>query len=79
MHRICDRRVDLAVSLMQIGVDKFTVTYGSETTRVLTYVEAAKEYGLCVMHALACEGKLDNRSSSIMMTPRVSRGVTNRG
>lgn len=63
MNRICDRRVDLAfpVSLVQTGVDRFTVTYGQQIKRGLNYGQAAAEYGACVMHALACEGKLDNR------------------
>jgi hypothetical protein len=39
------------IRLTQQGVDRFTVTYE----------EAASELGSCLMHAAACEGKLDNR------------------
>jgi hypothetical protein len=62
MKRICDRRIDLEfpVSLIQTGVDRFTVTYGKQTKSGLDYAQAACEYGACVMHALACAGKLDN-------------------
>jgi hypothetical protein len=38
----------------------FRVSYGAQVRDNLTYIEAAKEYGLCVFHALACEGKLTN-------------------
>ena len=38
----------------------FRVSYGAQVRDNLTYIEAAKEYELCVLHALACEGKLDN-------------------
>ena len=30
----------------------------------LTYAEAAAELGACIMHAAACEGKLDNGEAS---------------
>lgn len=38
----------------------FRVTYGKEVTDDLDYQQAANEFGLCVFHSLACEGKLDN-------------------
>lgn len=38
----------------------FRVSYGSQVRDNLTYAEAAKEYGLCVFHALACDGELTN-------------------
>jgi hypothetical protein len=38
----------------------FRVTYGAQVRDNLTYTEAAKEYGLCVFHALACDGELNN-------------------
>lgn len=53
--------LDFGVSVDQTGVDRFTVTYGAEVHKGLNYTEAAKEFGLCVFHALACMGKLDNR------------------
>lgn len=38
----------------------FMVTYGAQVAPFLEYGEAAKELGCSIMHALACEGKLDN-------------------
>ena len=38
----------------------FRVTYGMQVKTKLTYLEAAAELGQCIMHSLACEGKLNN-------------------
>lgn len=38
----------------------FKVTYGLQVRDNLTYLSAATEFGLCMFHALACEGKMDN-------------------
>lgn len=38
----------------------FRVTYGAQVKDNLTYEQAAREFGYCVFHALACDGKLDN-------------------
>lgn len=51
----------LDVELIQNGKDNFTVRYFKQVTDMLTYSQAATELGSCIMHALACEGKLDNR------------------
>lgn len=48
------------IELLQNGPDDFCVLYGSQVTHSQPYSEAAKELGLAMMHALACEGKLDN-------------------
>lgn len=40
--------------------NRFTVTYGKQVRRGLSYVDAAREFGLCVFHALACDGALNN-------------------
>ena len=48
-----------SVVLQQAANRSFTVKYGQAVTRGLTYVEAAKEYGECVLHALACAGVVD--------------------
>lgn len=55
---------DYEVRLFQTGFEKFTVEYGKSVKRTMTYVEAATEFGLCVMHSAACAGKLDNRNRS---------------
>ena len=49
------------VTLIQRGVDRFTVIYGKQIDRGLTYTGAAAKLGQAIMHALACEGRLDNR------------------
>lgn len=51
----------IPVKLYQTGIDCFTVTYGKQVKSGLTYNDAACELGDCIMHALACNGKLDNR------------------
>ena len=48
------------ISLVQTGKDSFTVTYGMHVVKRLNYGLAAIELGACIMHALACDGKLDN-------------------
>lgn len=60
---LCIELTDLAfpVRLEQTGVDKFVVTYGKQVKSGLTYAQAASELGADIMHALACDGKLDNR------------------
>lgn len=57
IHAVTD--LDCAVTLHQTGKDRFTVTYGLQVREGLTYGEAAKEYGECIMHSAACAGKLD--------------------
>jgi len=61
--KTCWKMDELAfsVSLMQRGQDCFTVIYGRQVRSDLNYGEAAKELGQAIMHALACDGKLDNR------------------
>lgn len=41
----------------------FRVSYGQQTWDNLTYTDAAKEYGICVFHALACESLLNNEGN----------------
>jgi len=36
----------------------FVVTYHLQVKAGLNYAEAAKEYGICVFHALACAGQI---------------------
>jgi 16S rRNA A1518/A1519 N6-dimethyltransferase RsmA/KsgA/DIM1 with predicted DNA glycosylase/AP lyase activity len=61
--KLCHAIKDLAfpISLSQKGRDNFTVVYGKQVAERLTYAQAAEEYGRSIMHALACDGKLDNR------------------
>lgn len=57
-HAVSDLPFD--VELYQQGADCFTVLYGQQVKTNLTYAAAAREYGECIMHALACAGRLDN-------------------
>jgi hypothetical protein len=50
------------ITLSQKGKDNFAVQYGKQYTEGLPYSEAAFELGACIMHALACDSKLDNRT-----------------
>lgn len=47
------------IELKRKSSNNFSVVYGKQFKDGLTYAEAAKELGACIMHALACEGKLD--------------------
>ena len=49
------------IKLHQRGKDNFRVTYGLQVDDGLTYGAAAAKLGQALMHALACESKLDNR------------------
>lgn len=51
----------LIIKLEQAGIQNFIVTYGQQVTKNLRYPEACAELGACIMHALACAGRLDNR------------------
>lgn len=48
-----------AVSLIQPRKNRFIVVYGLQVSKALDYTGAATEYGLCLMHQLACDGKFD--------------------
>ena len=50
---------DYPVELRQAASGRFTVAYGKQIARNLSYAEAASEYGQCVMHSLRCAGLLD--------------------
>ena len=56
------KKLAFPVKVEQYGGGLFRVTYGLQVKRGLTYADAAKEFGECVFHALACDGKLDNNA-----------------
>jgi len=61
--RLCFKtEIGWTIKLEQTGLDSFTVTYGAEVQPRLDYASAAEALGQCIMHALACEDKLDNRA-----------------
>lgn len=48
------------IVVTQFKTKRFTVRYGQQVKDKLSYDDAAKELGLSMFHALACEGVLDN-------------------
>ena len=56
-------QVGFPVRLYQSRMDKFSVIYGSELHEDLEYGEAARQFGLCLFHALACVGRIENGRS----------------
>lgn len=52
------KHADFTLRLTQTGPGRFTVNYGLSERRNLTYPQAAKELGECIMHALCCEGQI---------------------
>jgi len=53
-------QVGFPVRLYQARNGKFSVRYGSEMHDELEYGEAARQLGLCLFHALACVGRINN-------------------
>jgi hypothetical protein len=49
------------IRLLQNGIDSFTVEYGKQVHSGLSYGAACTELGQAIMHALSCDGKVDNR------------------
>jgi hypothetical protein len=54
---------DLAfpIALHQLGVDRFEIRYGQQIDTGLSYAKACAKLGQAIMHALACDGRIDNR------------------
>jgi hypothetical protein len=48
------------LELSRTGRGRYTVQYGKQEKRNLDYLQAASELGVCLMHALACDGKVDS-------------------
>lgn len=48
------------IRLLQTGRDRFTVQYGLQLDEKVPYAAAATALGEAIMHALACEAKIDN-------------------
>lgn len=61
MTIVFETTIGYEIKLHQVVEDSFCVTYGKQTSVGLTYSQAAQELGECIMHALACEGKLLQR------------------
>jgi hypothetical protein len=52
----------LPITLHQLGVDAFRVTSWERVKTGLRYAAACTELGQCIMHALACAARIDNRT-----------------
>ena len=57
---ITDLAFPIKLEQSETGPQLFKVTYGKQVNHGLIYEEAAQELGELIMHALACDGKLDN-------------------
>ena len=55
---------DGAIALLQKGPDDFTVIYGKQRKEHLDYGQACEEMGTCILHQLACDGKIDNSEAT---------------
>ena len=53
--------IAFGIGLYQLGVDRFEVVYGKQIHTDLTYGQGCDKLGQAIFHALACDGKLDNR------------------
>lgn len=51
--------LDFPLQLWRESEDLFRVVYGKHIKDSLTYSQAAKEFGECLMHNLTCAGRLD--------------------
>ena len=49
-----------SIILQQRGPDEFFVQYGKEVNYCPSYDTAAEQLGLCIMHALACDGFIND-------------------
>lgn len=58
LHEVTN--LDHNVQLIRVSKHSFTVKYGLHITTELTYAQAAKEYGQCILHSAACCGLLDD-------------------
>ena len=48
------------IILLQNNHANFTVQYGAKIESNLDYSKSAKSIGFCIMHALSCDGKINN-------------------
>lgn len=52
--------IDFPLQLLQQKRNRFTVIYGLQIKKDLSYTEAAREFGYCLLHNLACAGRLED-------------------
>lgn len=51
--------LDHSVSLYQTAIGTFEVVYGKQVKSNLSYLQAAEEFGLCIMHSAQCGGYIE--------------------
>jgi hypothetical protein len=59
---LCYEHDEYQIKLYQHGPDNFAVIYGLQVDDSLDYSRAAAKLGQAIMHALACDYILDNRT-----------------
>ncbi len=64
MRQLCYSYNKGYIKLIQDGFDSFTVEYGKQVDSNLAYHHAAAMLGRVLMHAAACDGRLDSDSAS---------------
>lgn len=57
---ILDVGLGWPIQLTQTGANLFSVSYGAQVKKELSYEQAAEELGACIMHGLACQGRIEN-------------------
>lgn len=50
--------LDSQIILEQTSLTTFAVVYGSQLKQNLNYVQAAHEFGECLMHSAVCAGRI---------------------
>lgn len=53
------------VTLLRRPKGRYAVLYGLECEECFDYGEAARALGYCLMHAIACTGKLETQNGSL--------------
>ena len=48
------------ITVKQNSNKKFSVMYGLDTEKDLSYSEACEKLGAALLHSLACDGQIDN-------------------
>ena len=51
---------DYPITLKQTSNKLFTLSYGKDVKKGMTYSEACKELGIAILHSLSCCSQIDN-------------------
>ena len=61
VYEISESDIAYGIKLEQRTNCRFRLTYGVEVRDNLNYGDAADALGRSILHALSCDGKIDNR------------------